>query len=301
MLDYKLVEALAAVVREGGFEKAARTLHITQSAVSQRVRLLEEQTGRILLVRATPPAPTPAGQRMLRHYEQVRLLEGELDQGGDAAPGFTTLAVGVNADSLATWFLPALTPFLHERRVLLDLRVDDQDQTHALLRDGEVLGCVSSRGEPFQGCRCTGLGCMDYRIYATPAFAARWFPHGVTGAAARRAPFLVFNRKDAVLHLMLERVLGQRPDDLHIFWLPTSEGFATAIAAGLACGVLPDQQAAPFLADGRMVDVAPGVVEPVRLFWHRWNLDSSLLRDFSTAMETGAAPLLRQEEAPQPA
>ena len=55
-IDYKLLKALSVVVQEGGFEKASRVLHISQPAVSQRVKLLEEQTGQVLLTRTSPPA-----------------------------------------------------------------------------------------------------------------------------------------------------------------------------------------------------------------------------------------------------
>lgn len=163
MLDYKLIEALATVLQEGGFDKAARVLYLTQSAVSQRIKQLEELCGQILLARTTPPQPTPAGRILLKHYLQVRQLEEEvLGQIGGQGQEPATLAIGINADSLATWFGAIIPDFVRREGILLDLRVDDQDQTHQLLKNGEVMGCISTQATAVQGCTIRALGCMPY-------------------------------------------------------------------------------------------------------------------------------------------
>lgn len=283
MLDYKLIEALARVVEEGGFDRGARKLHLTQSAVSQRIKLLEEQTGQVLLTRTTPPTATPSGRQMIKHYLQVKQLEDDL-LGAMVAAGrenFATLSVGINEDSLATWFFDAARPFLEKEQVLLDLRADDQDQTHKLLKDGEVIGCISTLDKPVQGCRATYLGRMDYRLVATPAFAAQWFPNGLTTEAVQKAPALVFNRKDE-LHLKLfAKALKAVPTDFPTHYLPSSEKFADFISAGLAYGMLPTQQNAGLLALGQLVALAPEHMVSVKLYWHCWNLASRLLETFT--------------------
>ncbi|MBU1002603.1 MAG: LysR family transcriptional regulator ArgP [Proteobacteria bacterium] len=296
MLDYKLLEALGTVVTEGGFERAARVLNLTQSAVSQRVRLLEEQTGQILVARSAPPTPTAAGVRLLKHYRQVRLLEGDLDPeiGADknGAEYGRTLALAVNADSLATWFLPAVQPFVHQHQVLLDLRVDDQDETHKLLRDGDVVGCVSARAEPMQGCRVATLGRMEYRLLAAPGFAHRWFPQGLTMEAVRRAPAVTFNRVDESINVILRRVFGQVPTPYPTHYVPSSEQFVNVIAAGWGYGTLPEQQSRELLASGALVDLAPDHPLPVTLSWHCWNLDSPLLSALAQALVRGGPSML---------
>jgi len=294
MLDYKLIEALAMVVAEGGFERAARTLNLTQSAVSQRVRLLEEALGQVLVARVSPPAPTPAGRRLLKHYRQVRLLEGDLApaEAESGAPWSRALAVGVNADSLATWFLPAVDPFIQEHRVLLDLSVDDQDETHKMLRDGEVVGCVSARAEPMQGCRAVALGTMEYRLLAAPDFAARWFPDGLTPESVARGPAVTFNRVDESVNAMLAAALGERPRAYPTHHVPSSEQYMNAILAGWGYGTLPEQQTASLLAAGQLVDLAPEHPLPVALSWHCWNLDSPLLAALTDALVKGAARML---------
>jgi len=295
MFDYKLIEALAMVARDGGFDKAAKALNITQSAVSQRVKLLEEQAGQVLLARTTPPRATKAGRKMLKHYLQVERLENDLIAEMDerADKGFASMTLGINADSLATWLLDAIRPFLLRERVLLDIRVDDQEQTHRLLKDGDVLGCVSTQDQPMQGCRIDYIGRMQYRMLAAPEFAARWFPKGLTIEDAGRAPALMFNRKDELHRKLLRQALGALPAFIPTHYVPSAEKFAELIASGLACGMLPDQQSAPWVRDGRMVDLAPGHHVPVQLYWHCWNLKSALLEKLTRHLIRGGKTLLK--------
>ena len=294
MLDYKLIEALAMVVQEGGFDRAARRLNLTQSAVSQRIKLLEEQTGQILLARTNPPRPNQAGRRLVKHYLQVKRLEDDLldTLTPSEQNDFVAMAVGINGDSLATWFLEAVRGFLSRERVLLDLRSDDQEQTHRLLKDGEVLGCISTKDQPMQGCRLEYLGCMDYRMLATPAFAARWFPKGFIGNNVRQAPLVIFNRRDELHNQYFNQALGHVPEPVPAHYLPSSERFVDFIASGLAYGMLPDQQSAELLQSGHLVDVCSGCQVTVRLYWHCWNLKSRLLDNFTNHLVHRARALL---------
>ncbi len=284
------------VAREGGFDKAARALCITQSAVSQRVKLLEELTGQVLIARTTPPQATPAGQKLLRHYLQVKRLEddliGEMDELGNK--GFTSIALGINADSLAFWLLEAIYPFLLEERVLLDIRVNDQEQTHRLLKDGEVMGCISTQEQPMQGCRIEYIGRMNYRMMATPEFAARWFPNGLAIEDVRRAPALIFDRKDELVHKLLQQVLEEVPTSIPNHYVPSVEKYAEFIALGLAYGMLPDQQSTPLISTGQMVDLSPDCHVPVKLYWHCWNLKSDLLKKLTQQLIRKAKTLIEE-------
>jgi LysR family transcriptional regulator, chromosome initiation inhibitor len=296
MFDYKLIEALAMVAREGGFDKAARALHITQSAVSQRVKLLEDITGQVLLARTTPPRATRSGQKLLKHYLQVKRLEDDLlgKMDGDPDQGFTSMAVGINADSLALWLIEAIQPFLLAEKVLLDIRVNDQEQTHRLLKDGEVMGCISTQEQAMQGCRIDYLGCMNYRMMASPEFAARWFPDGLTAEAVRLAPAVIFDRHDALHHKLLRQILQEGPDAIPTHYVPSVEKFADFVALGLAYGMLPDQQGAPLAAAGQVVDLSPDHHIPVKLYWHCWNLKSDLLENLTTHLIRKAETLLQK-------
>ncbi len=294
MLDYRLIEAMAMVVREGSFDRAADALHITQSAVSQRVKLLEEFTGQILIARTTPPTTTLAGRKLLKHYLKVKQLEddltGELAQSPDN--NFTTIAIGLNADSLATWFLDAIRPFPIRKRILLDIRVDDQDQTHRLLKDGDVMGCISTQERPIQGCRIEFLGQMTYHMFAAPGFAKQWFPYGLTIENARHAPALLYNRKDELHNKFFKQALGMVPDSMPINYVPSSEKFSDFIAMGAGYGMMPHQQGAHLIKDGRLIDLVPDTNVQVKLYWHCWNLKSKLLEEFTQQLISGTRRLL---------
>jgi LysR family transcriptional regulator (chromosome initiation inhibitor) len=294
MFDYKLIEALVMVSQEGGFDKAARVLCITQSAVSQRVKLLEELTGQVLIARTTPPRATSAGQKLLKHYLQVKRLEDDLmgEIGEPDNTGFASIAVGINADSLAIWLLDAIKTFLLEERVLLDIRVDDQEQTHRLLKDGEVMGCISTQKRAMQGCRIEYLGCMKYHMVAAPGFAARYFPNGLTIEDVRRAPALIFDRNDELLHKLLHQSLGEVPVSIPTHYVPSVEKYAEFITLGLAYGMIPDQQITPLLRNGQIVDLSPECSVPVKLYWHCWSLKSNLLNKFTQQLTLKARTLL---------
>jgi len=184
MLDYPLLAAVAAVVREGSFERAARALHLTPSAVSQRVKLLEERVGQVLIVRGPPASATAAGLQLCRHMEQVGMLEHELLQALPALAadhsGRITLRVAVNADSLATWFVNAAANFAQAEPVLLDISLEDQDHTAERLRNADVIAAVTGLATPVQGCRSVPLGAMRYLATASPAYLQRHFAQGVT-------------------------------------------------------------------------------------------------------------------------
>ncbi len=305
MLDYKQLEALAAVVEEGGFERAAKRLNITQSAVSQRIRLLEESLGQPVLARTQPPMPTGPGRRLLRHARRVDLLEAELANGltpearGEDAP-WQTLAVAVNADTLATWFTGAVLPLLSRKHLALDIKVDDQERTHELLRAGEVVGCVSTRHSAMQGCHAHYLGTMRYHCVSSPAFAARWFAQGLTPQAVLLAPAVVFNRQDTVHDRFLETRLGASPQGAPRHHVPNSERFVDFVLGGAGYGLVPHMQAASPLALGQLADLAPDSPLDVPLNWHCWNIASPLLARLTKALrEAGRAALLGHLPPPQ--
>jgi len=297
MLDYRLLEALDAVVESGRFDLAAERLLITQSAVSQRIKQLEERLGQVLLVRDTPPRPTEAGRALLAHVRQVRLLEYELPASllPSGTGGPVSLRIGINADSLATWFWEAVEPLFAGHELLFDLRVEDQDVTERLLRQGEVVGCISAAEKAPQGCRAVYLGTMIYRLCAAPSFCQRWFPEGLSLASAARAPVAIYNRQDALQTRLLKRSFDRAPQRFTPHYIPAQEAYNELILRGHAYGCLPDQQCMPLIEADRLTDLAPGHPEPVRLYWHSWNLSSPLLANLEKALRLGARRLLKQE------
>lgn len=282
------------VVREGGFEKAASMMNLTQSAVSQRVRLLEERVGKILLSRTSPPRPTDAGQKLIKHYLQVRLLEDGLAEEVPSPEHKTPvrLPLGINADSLSSWFMPAVGDLLADGRMLIDLHVDDQEQTHKLLRDGVVVGCISDLASPMQGCRVDFLGAMKYRLLARPEFITRWFPEGLTVAAVENAPAVMFTRNDMLHYKILRRVLGDAVTVKAIHYVPAIDKFTQMISSGYAYGMVPDWQSQILRSTGEVIEVDEKAHDAVNHYWHCWNIDSLPLKTFSRQLVDKARTLL---------
>ncbi|MCX4474396.1 putative HTH-type transcriptional regulator [Micromonospora sp. MW-13] len=295
-LDSTQLRTLAAVVGEGSFEAAARLLHVTQSAVSQRIKALEESVGQVLVRRTRPCGVTEAGRPLLRLAGQLVLLEREAlaDARGPLAGARprTRVAVVVNADSLATWFVGALARLPAELALSFDIRQDDQDHTADLLRDGTVTAAVTAQREAVQGCRVRRLGAMRYRALATPALAGRWFADGLSASALAAAPMVVFDRKDRVQHRFLRAVTG-RDLDPPVHYVPSVPAFGEAIRLGLGWGLVPEQQARADLAAGAYVDLDPGRHVDVPLYWQHWRLDSAVLGALTDAVRAASAEALR--------
>ena len=213
MLDYAALHALGAVVREGSFERAARTLHVTPSAISQRIRLLEERVGCALVIRGQPCLATETGRRLCQHMDRVQLLEqalqGTLPQLAPDGRTRVSLPVAVNADSLATWFAPALSTFAAQNPVLMEMAVDNEDHTTEWLRSGTVLAAVTATARPATGCNSQALGAMRYIAAASPGFVSRYFAEGVTPGSLTQAPSLVFNSKDELQTRWVHRLCQQ--------------------------------------------------------------------------------------------
>lgn len=299
MLDYPLLETLAAVDREGSVEGAARALHVTPSAVSQRVKLLEERVGAVLLVRGRPCVATPAGLQLCRHVERVALLEREVDR---ALPALATrgarptavLRVAVNADSLATWFVHAVARVAAEGEAVIDAAVDDEGHTADWLRTGRVLAAVTADRGPLQGGRSLALGRMRYLATASPAFVARHFRGGVTEAALAEAPTLVFDPRDALQRRWMRRVARRVPEP-PTHRLPSTHAFLDASLAGIAWCMNPELLARPHLAAGRLVELVPGTPIDVPLHWQHPRLAPPILERLTAAVTAAArGALLRQ-------
>ncbi|RYF17537.1 MAG: LysR family transcriptional regulator ArgP [Comamonadaceae bacterium] len=297
--DPAALECLAAIVEEGGFERAAQRLHVTQSAVSQRLRALEAQVGTVLVVRSRPLKATPAGLLLLKHTRQMRLLRADIERElHDLAPSATAgareeerISLAVNADSIATWALPALDG-IARKGLPLEIVTDDQDFTHEWLREGHVLGCVTTVKQALRGCKVVPLGAMDYLAVAQPAHARERFPQGLTPHNFKDVPFVAFNRKDDMQAQFVAHATGLKRVSLHQLFVPSSEGQVRAVLAGWGVSVVPELLVRGLVAQGQLVDVAPGTRVPVQLYWHCWNLESTLLDQLSAALTAAAREAL---------
>lgn len=306
-IDSRQLSAFAAVLREGSFEAAARALHITPSAVSQRIKGLEERLGRVLVQRSAPCVATAAGQALQRHAQQLQLLEAEALQGFGLGPvsaqggprgaarasgpapaaAHLPLAIAVNADSLATWFVPALAALREQHAVDFELHVEDQDHSSALLRQGRVMAAVTAEPRPVQGCSAEALGSMRYLAVASPAFMQRHFAQGVSDTALALAPCNVFNGKDALQARFL-RQLTRKPLAPPQHQVPSTHGFIHAALHGLGWGMNPQALVAPLLAQGDLVELVPGACLDVALYWQHWRLDAGVMLALGAAVHAAA-------------
>ncbi|MQR00881.1 LysR family transcriptional regulator ArgP [Glaciimonas soli] len=280
-LDYRGLAALDAVATLGSFEKAATALFISQSAVSQRIRTLEDMTGQLLIIRAQPAVATVLGQRLIAHFRQVKLMEAALDIDVGEPGSLPDIAIAVNADTLATWLLDAIAPVLNPPQCQLTVLIDDQDHTLQLLREGSVFACVTSSNETVAGTTATPLGVERYICAASPAFAARWFGDGFTSAAVGQAPAVVFNQKDALHARFLDWRLGWQGKFPH-HSIASAEAFEKCVKMGLGYGMLPTLQIGDALESGELVDLTPGDGFDVPLIWHAWNIQTPLTQALST-------------------
>ena len=287
--DHAQLSALAAILRSGSFDSAAAALGVTQSAVSQRIKALEERVGTPLVRRGQPCTGTETGRRLVAHLDQVGLLEQALARDlGSEAPRPARLRIAVTADSLATWFLSAAAT---QPDLLFDLVVDDQDFSADWLRRGEVGAAVTAHETPVAGCDSTPLGALRYLATASPAYMARWFGNGVTATAIARAPMLHFDAKDRLQHHWMMTHLGQAPTPPS-HRLPSSQGFVRACLLGLGWGMNPEPLVRDHIAAGRLVPLLPDAARDVALFWQTSRLLAPALAPLTRAVRAATKSAL---------
>ncbi len=298
MYDPAALECLAAIIDEGGFERAAQRLSITQSAVSQRLRTLEAQAGAVLVVRSRPARATMAGQLLLRHAKMLRLLRADLEQelrgvmparADGRSREHERVSLAINADSLATWVLPAFSPLI-QQGLPLEIITDDQDFTLHWLREGQVLGCITGLKQPLRGCRCHLLGAMDYVLVADPIYAQRHLGTtdlSTSGSAAHRLrtqSFISYNRRDAMPTHLMAQLFGLRGVNLQQVFVPSCHAMVRAVREGWGVAVVPRQLVHHELAQGDLVNLLPRQNLALPLYWHCWNLQSAIIDSLTQAL-----------------
>lgn len=284
------LRALAAVVDEGSFEAAAAELRVSGPAISQRIKALEASAGTVLIQRTRPARVTETGEVLLRLARQTALAEAEAEVALGRNQAWPAVRVAVNADSLATWALPALIDAMRALPIALELLREDETGTAELLRSGTAMAAVTTAREPVQGCRVAPLGVVRYHPVASPGFVARWFRDGATAIARSRAPFVRFDRKDGIPGTPVRTdAPSARPPEIFV---PGSGEFLAVIEAGVAWGFVDDLQAKPAIAAGR-VRALPGIpLAEVPLYWQQWRLPSASLDAVAEAIAAAARKTL---------
>lgn len=292
LIDYDALSALSAILRHGSFEAAARELGLTQPAISQRIKALETRIGTVLVQRARPCIATEAGARLMRHAEEVGLMEKELsrDLGGLLPDPARPVRLAVTADSLAAWVLPGLA---RVTGLLYELTVDDQDHSAEWLKRGEVSAAITSFGGEIAGCNAYALGAQVYAATCSPAFFASYFADGVTAESLSRAPALTFNRKDALQRNWAERAAGTKVS-YPTHFLPSTQGFTEAACLGIGWGLNPLSLVEKHLQDGSLVEPVPGLRLGTPLYWQIARQSAPALEPLTRAIRKRAREALDQ-------
>ncbi|CAN5390094.1 LysR family transcriptional regulator ArgP [soil metagenome] len=288
-MEIQQLRALSAVANTGSFEGAAGALHVTSSAISQRIKALETSVGRTLVRRTKPAGLTDSGATILRLARQIETLTADAERELDVVRAATVVPLAINADSLATWVLPALADL--SDAISFEIHREDQELSTTLLRDGTVMAAITSSADAVNGCSVSDLGIMRYRPVASFAFAARWFPGGLSLEGLSRAPMVVFDRVDDLQTSYL-RLVSSRSLTPPQHFIPASRDFAEAICQGFGWGMLPVQQYESLVAEGQVVILDAERSIDVALYWQQWKLRSGLLDRVAEAILLGGRAAL---------
>ncbi|MEM5496412.1 ArgP/LysG family DNA-binding transcriptional regulator [Paraglaciecola mesophila] len=286
MLDYDALHCLSEVLRYGSFDKGAQALHLTQSAVSQKIKRLELQVGSPVLVRTKPLKPTPLGQQLLAHVQRVNVLEEQLSVRTGISDEASPLSIAINNDVLATWFSDVMSRFSFRCANPVHIFNADQTQTRTLLQQGKVMGCISQTGTPIAGGESVRLGNMDYQLYASPEYIARYLAKGISPETVTASPGLLYDEFDVALLTEYQReCLGVTPRLKRCHWYPSSYGFLQMAVAGVAWALLPALQVKEEVRSGKLLPLFPDKYLGVTLFWHWVELESDALGELSQCVK----------------
>lgn len=295
-LDYKWIEALDAVLQQGSFERAAENLYISQSAISQRIKQLERFIAQPVLIREQPPRPTLVGKKLLGLYRRVCLLENELvpELMNEENTRPVSIAIATNADSLATWLLPALSNTMKTRQVELNLTVFGESRTIEKIKNGEVAGAISLESQAIPSCHADYLGRMDYVCVASPEFYQRYFSQGVNFHTLKKAPAVSYDQYDDLHKKYLHDHFNVPRDAVINHTVGSSEAFVKLALSGAAYCLIPRLQIAQELEIGTLTDITPGFILTNRIYWHHWQLETGILQEISQAIVQYARQVLPQ-------
>jgi len=285
-IEYKLLQAFSEVIKQQSFDKASQLLCLTQSAVSQRIKLLEQNVAQPVLIRGNPIIATEIGKKLLSHYHQVQQLEADLLPYIFPEQTNTPLKVSLatNADSLATWLVPAIAPVIHQFSIELNLELANELKTIQKLKNGEAFGAISTQETTLPGCVVTKLGEMNYVVVASPSFKEKYFANGINTEALLKAPGLLFDNKDDMHTEFIKSEFGLQPGAYPCHTVHSSEAFVSFAKEGLAYCLIAELQIKDELAEGSLVDLLPDTHLIRTLYWHRWALVKGVFKNISEAI-----------------
>lgn len=284
MLDTRDLMTFLAVIEEESFEAAAKALHVTPGAVSQRIKQLEESVGTLLVKRLLPTQVTLAGEVVLRLAQQVRMLQMDARQAlSEANTVNTRLTIALNDDSLSAWFLPSILPVIKAHDVSLDLRMGDHEHTNQLLRDGTAIAAITTDPKPVRGCEIKAIGAMRYKAVASRGFQQAYFAEGFTRQSLERAPTILFDRQDTMSERFCQQLFGQSVQ-MPVHYIPSSRGLIEAATMGLGWCMGPEKLIREGCESGHLIDLTPEHTLDIQLFWQAFKLNTQLLKELTKSI-----------------
>ncbi|PLP60105.1 hypothetical protein CYK37_08035 [Mesorhizobium loti] len=275
-MDLRDLATLVAIAENGSLEAAARALHVTASAVSQRLAKLEDSFGDLLIIREQPTRLTVSGEALLRTARQIDLLLHEARQQVGQMTEAGTITVAVHHDSLASWFVPAMIMFQAETCHMLEILAVDHTRTRSLLRAGSVAAAISSEPDPLPGCEVDRIGVLRYWAVSSPG----------TAISAREGtlPVVFFEKEDTPTSAALARKTNSPLSAVRCY-IPSVADIETAVMRGAGWAVLPEPLIADKLAKGELVALDDEPALEIELFLHSWRSESRAIKSLRNAIQ----------------
>ncbi len=270
MIDYSALRAIEAVIEFQSFATAAKSLFISQSAVSQRINNIEAYIGERLLIRKQPYRATEKGKEYLSLLRKVSSLEQGLLRDKNDLSTLPTIKLAINRDSLELWFYRVLQDSKLMQNLNFEIIADDQDLTLNFLKSGLVDLCISSEKNSIPNFSSIFIGKMEYRLVCAKDFYQKYFKGKENENAYLEAPAVIFDKNDETLNEVLSKVFKlTKNHSLNL--IPSVQGFKNSILAGAGYGLLPLMDIKNELQNKRLIELNKKARLNIPLYLHHWN------------------------------
>lgn len=297
MLDYPAIAALVAVIETQGFQSAADKLFITQSAVSQRIKSLENYYGEPVLIRSLPYQPTKLGLMLLGHYKRITILEDSLQENITTQNYIPTISIAISRDSLETWFVPVIKEIKTLPSIKLEIIADDQELTLSYLQRGLVSACASTIHKQLSGCKAKFMGYFNYVLVSSPEFKKKYFPKNKSiEDNLLKAPTVIFDNKDKLHEEYLKYYFNFKDLNIEYHVIPSVKGFRLFVESGYACALIPELDILTELTQKKVVKIFPDKPWKMPMYWHSWSVENPIYQKFNALVLKISSKLLDQKE-----
>lgn len=272
-VEFRQLHAFKMVAEHGSFTVAASRLHLTQSAISQQIRALEEECGILLFERANRLVRlTAAGQILLAHVERI------LAQVENARLEMTELAGGTRGrcrlaslPSIAAYILPQAIAAFQQRYPGVDLHLMEGMQAQLLtwVQQGAVDFCIMAL--PVYSPPLKSLVLLHDELVLMVPQQHRLVGHTAVRLAELAAErFVLYPKGAGGRDLFFEACRRAGVEPRIAFESDDRETILGLVAAGVGVTLMPRFVAHHTRVDGPvMVDVLePRLFREVGLVWH---------------------------------